>query len=289
MSEADGRAAGPHEPSDGAQPRSSSLLAFTYRGSASAKRGATSLPAPCTKLISHQSHLCTVRTESSRYRSDPAHHGGHELLDRGRANLLHDGAQLDAQQLQNSLDPGLTERAQAPPAPNIMTRISVQLGNEANDAAAVARAAGAVAEDARGLLGADRPEACPVGDGERLRLRSQFLRRFPLAAVPLVCQISVLNLGGAARRTHVLPFKDGDHQRLPGQERPAQPRARARTRADAQAVDETEAGKWENYVWVAKNVEPWIRIHDLRRVDARALLKDMEKATGKVGPGRGKA
>ena len=31
------------------------------------------------------------------------------------------------------------------------------------------RAPGAVAEDARSLLGADRPEARPVGDGERLR------------------------------------------------------------------------------------------------------------------------
>src|SRR6266700_913900 len=39
--------------------------------------------------------------------SGPPHHGRCEMLDRRRADLLHDGAQLDAQELEHALDPRL--------------------------------------------------------------------------------------------------------------------------------------------------------------------------------------
>src|SRR5882672_1411369 len=44
----------------------------------------------------------------------PEHYRRLEVLERRRADLLHDGAQLDAQQLEHALDAGLAERAQAP-------------------------------------------------------------------------------------------------------------------------------------------------------------------------------
>ena len=44
----------------------------------------------------------------------PTYHRGREVLDRRRADLLHDKAQLEAEQLEHALDAGLAERTQAP-------------------------------------------------------------------------------------------------------------------------------------------------------------------------------
>src|SRR5436189_436645 len=44
----------------------------------------------------------------------PTHHRRLEILDRRRADLLHDRAQLDAQQVEHPLDPRLAEGAETP-------------------------------------------------------------------------------------------------------------------------------------------------------------------------------
>src|SRR5215468_411652 len=46
--------------------------------------------------------------------SRPAHHGRHEVLDRGRADLLHGAAQFGAQDCQDAFDARLAERAEPP-------------------------------------------------------------------------------------------------------------------------------------------------------------------------------
>src|SRR5919201_1674679 len=46
--------------------------------------------------------------------SSPPHHGRHQVLDGGRADLLHHGVRLDAQELEHAFDAGLPEGAEAP-------------------------------------------------------------------------------------------------------------------------------------------------------------------------------
>src|SRR5215475_5755378 len=48
--------------------------------------------------------LFVILSLSSGAISRPAHHGRREMLDRRRADLLHDGAQLDTQELEHALD-----------------------------------------------------------------------------------------------------------------------------------------------------------------------------------------
>src|SRR5262245_53540346 len=57
---------------------------------------------------------CGVKSDKGSVASRPPHHVGHQRLDVGRANLLHDGAQFDAQKLEHALDAGLTEGAETP-------------------------------------------------------------------------------------------------------------------------------------------------------------------------------